>query len=101
MARNDSAADAVRITTLPEGRGSDLSHRQRNYLISMAIRVVCFVSAVALLEGWMRWVGVVLAIFLPYVAVVFANGEDQRKESFNLDAPGSAALPESKKGELS
>lgn len=100
MARPDSPHDAVRITSVAPGRSEDISHRQRNYLIAMAIRVVAFVVAVSLLDGWARWVGVVLAIFLPYVAVVFANGEEQRKEQFDVAGPAGHELPGTRRNEL-
>ena len=51
----------------------DLGLRMRRYLISMSVRTVCFVLAVVF-DGWVRWVFVAFAVFLPYVAVVVANG---------------------------
>lgn len=69
--------DAVRITTAPPSRAQDMAVRQRRYVISMSIRMICFVAAVAVGPGWLRWVLMVGAVFLPYVAVVFANAEDQ------------------------
>ena len=50
----------------------DLSLRMKRYLISMSVRTVCFVLAVVF-DGWVRWVFVAFAVFLPYVAVVVAN----------------------------
>src|SRR5690606_4220163 len=79
--------DAVRITTAPQSRAEELAARQRRYLISMAIRIVCFVAAWAVGPGWLRWVFVAGAVFLPYVAVVLANAGDQRDERFTLDPP--------------
>lgn len=46
--------------------------RMRRYLISMSVRTLCFVLAVVA-GGWLRWVFVAFAVFLPYVAVVAAN----------------------------
>lgn len=43
----------------------------------MGIRTVSFVLAV-IADGWLRWVLVVLAIVLPYLSVVFANGGRER-----------------------
>lgn len=51
----------------------DLGLRMKRYLISMSVRTVCFVLAVVF-DGWVRWVFVAFAVFLPYVAVVVANG---------------------------
>ncbi|MGH3413172.1 MAG: DUF3099 domain-containing protein [Marmoricola sp.] len=63
----------VRITTAPESPSKDLRHRERRYLISMAIRTGCFVGAVFTRGSWVMWVLIVAALVLPYVAVVMAN----------------------------
>ena len=55
----------------------DISYRQRRYLIMMGIRVVCFAVAIILYAEHLRWlvlIPAVGAIFIPYIAVVFANG---------------------------
>ena len=75
--------DAVRITTAASSRADDIAARQRRYVISMGIRTVCFVSAV-LVDGWLRWVLVVAALLLPYVAVVMANNTDTKSDGFAL-----------------
>jgi len=51
----------------------DIDYRQRRYLISMGIRTVCVILVVFLPNPW-RWVAAAGAIFLPYIAVIFANG---------------------------
>jgi hypothetical protein len=79
-----SDRDAVRITTAPTSRAADIRRRQRRYVISMTIRTVCFVAAVAVGPGWLRWVLIAAALFLPYVAVVMANAEEQRDDRFTL-----------------
>lgn len=100
MPRNQP--DAVRITTAPAARSADIAARQRRYLMSMAIRTVCFVGAVAVGPGWLRWVLIVGAVFLPYVAVVLANaapsgrGTDLRPTDWvgrELSDPASAKPP--------
>ena len=63
----------VRITTAPHNAGADIDRRRRRYLFSMAIRTLCFVGAIVVGPGWIRWVLVLLAFVLPYVAVVLAN----------------------------
>ena len=84
----------VRITTAPVNRADEQRARQRRYLISMGIRTVCFVGAV-LADGVLRWVLVVGAVLLPYVAVVFANTESRRDDGYLLDDPGTPeARPE-------
>lgn len=51
--------------------------RIRRYLITMGIRIACFVLAVVF-EGWVRWVFVAGAAILPYIAVVLANAVGPR-----------------------
>lgn len=46
--------------------------RTKRYLISMSIRVACFLG-VMVTEGWVRWAMLVGAVALPYIAVVMAN----------------------------
>ena len=85
--------EAVRITSAAASHEADLANRQRRYAISMTIRTVCFVAAVAVGPGWLRWVLIAGAVLLPYVAVVLANAEDQREDSFNVpNTPGIGQL---------
>ncbi len=80
MARDD----AVRITTAATSPQADISARQRRYVISMAIRTVCFVAAILVGPGWLRWVLVAAAVLLPYVAVVMANATASKSDGFEL-----------------
>lgn len=86
MARRHAHDDgtAVRITTAAQSRDVDISARQRRYVISMTIRTLCFVGAVAVGQGWLRWVLVAAAVGLPYVAVVMANAAAPRQDDFEL-----------------
>jgi hypothetical protein len=55
----------------------DIAYRQRRYLLMMGIRALCFVIAVVLYTnhfGWLAAIPAFGAIFIPYFAVVFANG---------------------------
>ena len=76
--------DAVRITTAPTSRAADIAARQRRYVISMGIRTACFIGAIAVGGGWLRWVLIAAALLLPYVAVVLANPETQKSDDFAL-----------------
>lgn len=78
-------SDAVRITTAGVKRSEEIDGRVRTYLVSMTIRVVCFVAAVAVGPGILRWVLVAGAVLLPYVAVVMANAVDLRADPHGLD----------------
>ena len=86
-------SDAVRITTARSSAAEDMRARQRRYAVSMAIRLVCFVAAVAVGPGVLRWVLVAAAVFLPLFAVIMANANDQRDDGFSLPAnPGAHEL---------
>ena len=55
----------------------DIAYRQRRYLIMMSFRAVCFGITILMFVnhlGWLAAIPAVFAIFVPYVAVVFANG---------------------------
>ena len=65
------------ISGARRGIREDVDSRARRYLVSMGIRTVCFVLAVVT-DGWLRWTFVVLALVLPYLSVVFANGGRER-----------------------
>ena len=53
----------------------------------MGLRTVCFVGAVVVGPGILRWVLVVGAVFLPYVAVVLANAAAPRRGDSEVQAP--------------
>ena len=75
---------AVRITTAGSSRAEDIARRQRRYVLSMSLRTLCFVGAVLVGPGWLRWVLVVAALLLPYVAVVMANAVSTKSEDIAL-----------------
>jgi hypothetical protein len=66
------------ITGARPGVRDDVDSRTRRYLISMGVRTLCFVGAVLVGDGWLRWVLIVGALVLPYVSVVFANAGRER-----------------------
>ena len=66
--------DPVRITSATRSHSDDIDARQRRYVISMSIRTACFLLAVVSMGHWFMWVFLAASFFLPYVAVVIANG---------------------------
>jgi hypothetical protein len=65
------------VTQAQRSRSDDINLRQRRYLLMMGIRAVCFVIAVVMFVnhlGWLVVIPAVGAIFIPYFAVVLANG---------------------------
>lgn len=74
------APDVASVTSAAPPASVDRRRRTRNYLLTMALRTLCFVLAY-LADGWLRWTCVVLAVLLPYVAVVLANAVGPRRGS--------------------
>ncbi|GAA5097882.1 hypothetical protein GCM10025760_32450 [Microbacterium yannicii] len=87
-----SSSHAPSATSLPRAPRDDVDARSIRYLVTMGIRVACFVLMVVITPyGWYTWVFGAAAIFLPYIAVVFANvGEEGRR---NRREDPEAALP--------
>ena len=73
------------LTSARRPHSEDQRDRVVRYAISMAVRTICVVLAV-FVEGPMRWVFIVGAVLLPYVAVVMANAGRERGGS-GPDAP--------------
>lgn len=85
----DDDDGVVRITTAAESRSVDLQHRQRRYVVSMAIRTLCFVGAVfARHIPWLCIVLIAASFFLPYIAVVMANAARSSPEGGPVEGPG-------------
>jgi hypothetical protein len=72
------------VTSVPESLAEEQKGRIRRYLVTMAIRTVCFIgAAVTATRGAPAWLWgslAVAAILLPYVAVVLANAVRPRQQ---------------------
>lgn len=74
------APDVYTVTDARRPLSEDIQIRERRYLITMGIRIICFVLTIVLaaaLHGPLRWLAVVAlagAVGLPYIAVILANG---------------------------
>ena len=66
-------AKAQSLTSIEQSPEDERKSRMIKYLIAMTIRVICIVLAMVV-QGWFMWVCFAGAIFLPYFAVVIANG---------------------------
>jgi hypothetical protein len=78
---------AIRITTAGSSPQADIARRQKRYVISMAIRSLCFVGAVIAGVAGINWLWPILiagAVILPYVAVVMANARTTRTDALPL-----------------
>jgi Flp pilus assembly protein TadB len=70
--------EPILVTTAPVSPRDERRSRERRYLITMAVRVVAFVVAIVFATGWIRVIAVILALVLPWVAVVLANAGPTR-----------------------
>ena len=61
------------ISDAREAHSDDMRQRMIKYSVSMGIRMVCLIL-VFVVEGWLQWVMIAGAVFLPYFAVIIANG---------------------------
>ena len=79
----------VEITSAPTNRFDEIDHRERRYLISMAIRTACFIGAVVVLQfSWIAAVVLMIAsLVLPLFSVVIANSASPRVGGTPVD-PG-------------
>ncbi len=79
------------ITNARSSTSEEMNGRIRRYTITMAFRMACFLSML-FVHGWLRWVLLACAVFLPYIAVVLANQADQRSNAspFERGAPADA-----------
>ncbi|MDO5735528.1 MAG: DUF3099 domain-containing protein [Propionibacteriaceae bacterium] len=77
MPGNKSGPEATLITSAGRSRTLDIDERNKRYLITMLLRTACFI-AFLVVPGWWKIVALVLAAFLPAVAVLFANAADHR-----------------------
>ncbi len=75
------------VTSVPRSNTADRQHREVQYLAMMGVRMVCLLLAF-LAGGWLRWVMLAGAVFLPWIAVLIANNRGQPR-SVRLD-PGHA-----------
>jgi hypothetical protein len=70
------------ITSATTGLTVDQAARQRRYFVSMMIRTICFILTV-LLPSPYRWIALIGALTLPYIAVIAANAG---RETIKQDA---------------
>jgi Protein of unknown function (DUF3099) len=89
--RAQRAGSVHLITGAPPNRLEELAARQRRYLWTQAVRVVCILVAALLVHGPLAVVAVLGAVLLPWIGVTAANavGPKRRSEKpryFSVDA---------------
>jgi len=65
------------VTQARRPMSEDIRYRQHRYLIMMGIRTLCFAIALVMFINHLHWlvlIPAIGAIFIPYIAVIFANG---------------------------
>jgi hypothetical protein len=60
-----------------------MRQRMIKYAVAMGIRMVCLIL-IFVVDGWFKLVMVAGAVFLPWIAVVIANGSDQAEVHSDL-----------------
>ena len=93
-----SSSHAPSATSLPRAPRDDVDARSARYLVTMGIRIACFILMVVITPyGWYTWVFGAAAIFLPYIAVVSANvgqeGRRNRREDPEPALPATPSIP--------
>jgi hypothetical protein len=78
-----------------------MRERMIKYAVAMGIRMVCLIL-IFVVDGWFKLIPVLGAVFLPWVAVVIANGSDKAEIHSDslldyaplaeLDAPAGPAV---------
>ncbi|MHC6594487.1 DUF3099 domain-containing protein [Arthrobacter sp. C152] len=98
------------ITDAAGAHSEDMRQRMIKYALAMGIRMVCLIL-IFVVDGWFKIIAVAGAVFLPWIAVVIANGSDKAEAHSDLlldsaplaelespagpvdaDEPGSAVL---------
>lgn len=70
----------ISISSAKYAHSEEIPGRMKRYVISMAIRTICFIGAVIAPSPY-RWFLIAGAVLLPYFAVVIANaGQEQSFE---------------------
>ncbi|WP_396125301.1 DUF3099 domain-containing protein [Arthrobacter sp. CJ23] len=64
------------ITDAAAAHSDDMRDRMIKYAVAMGIRMVCIVL-IFVVDGWFKIIAVAGAVFLPWIAVVIANGSDK------------------------
>ena len=78
--------DVHSISDARESHSDEMRTRMIRYSVSMSIRLVCFVLVFVVPYVWLQWVMIAGAVFLPYFAVIVANGGSDTSNIRHSDA---------------
>jgi hypothetical protein len=71
------------ITDAATAHSEDMRQRMIKYALAMGIRMVCLIL-IFVVDGWFKIIAVAGAVFLPWIAVVIANGSDKAEAHSDL-----------------
>ena len=71
------------ITDAAEAHSEDMHKRMVKYALAMGIRLVCLIL-IFVVDGWFKILMVAGAVFLPWIAVIIANGNDKAEGHSDL-----------------
>lgn len=71
------------ITDAAGAHSEDMRQRMIKYALAMGIRMVCLIM-IFVVDGWFKIIAVAGAVFLPWIAVVIANGSDKAEGHSDL-----------------
>ncbi|NKX53888.1 DUF3099 domain-containing protein [Arthrobacter mobilis] len=98
-ARSDNNGEVLNITDAQESHTDEMHRRMVKYTVAMSIRLACLLLFF-FIPGWQRWLFVAGAVFLPWIAVIIANGGADQSRIKPSDALlDQAPLPELPSGE--
>ncbi|WP_310049278.1 DUF3099 domain-containing protein [Arthrobacter ginsengisoli] len=63
------------ITDAAAAHSEEMRQRMIKYAVAMGIRMVCLIL-IFVVDGWFKIIPVLGAVFLPWIAVIIANGSD-------------------------
>ena len=81
--RFSSDPEVHSITDAAGAHSEDMRQRMIKYAVAMGIRMVCLVL-IFVVDGWFKLFAVAGAVFLPWIAVVIANGNDMAEGHSDL-----------------
>jgi hypothetical protein len=76
-------AEVHSITDAGAAHSEDMRQRMIKYAVAMGIRMVCLIM-IFVVDGWFKIIAVAGAVFLPWIAVVIANGDDKAEGHSDL-----------------
>ena len=81
----DEKPEVLSITDVPESHTDEMHRRMVKYTLAMGIRLACLLLFF-FIDSWFRWFFVAGAVFLPWIAVIIANGGSDKSNLKHSDA---------------